>query len=72
MLTGRSEAEAGEAAPWLATLTAALHIPPLREYGLSSADIGALVPQAQRANSMRGNPIALIDAEVAAILEEAI
>jgi alcohol dehydrogenase class IV len=72
LLTGRPEAGAGDAAPWLAKLAAELHIPPLREYGLTSADIGALVPQAQRANSMRGNPIALTDAEVAEILEEAI
>jgi alcohol dehydrogenase class IV len=72
MLTGRPDAGAAEAAGWLAKLAAALHIPPLREYGLASADIGALVPQAQRANSMRGNPIELTDAEVAAILERAI
>ena len=72
LLTGDKEASAADAAEWLGALAAALHIPPLREYGLTSGDIGALVPQAQRANSMRGNPIALTDAEVAEILEQAL
>jgi alcohol dehydrogenase class IV len=72
MLTGQPEAGAGEAAPWLAKLVADLAVPPLREYGLTSADIGELVPQAQKANSMRGNPITLTDAEVAEILERAL
>ena len=47
-------------------------MPPLSAYGLAAADIPALVPAAQKANSMRGNPIALTDAEVAAVLEEAL
>jgi alcohol dehydrogenase class IV len=75
MLTGLTPASPGSAADaveWLQVLVARLNVPPLSSYGLTERDITALVPQAQKANSMRGNPIVLTDAEVAAILEEAL
>ncbi len=64
--------DAAEAVAWLRALVTRLKVPPLAAYGLTAADIPALVPAAQKANSMRGNPIALTDAEVAAVLEEAL
>jgi len=70
LLTGAPDPE--QAVAWLRGLVHDLNVPPLSAYGLSAADIPALVPQAQKANSMRGNPIALTEAQVAAILEEAL
>ena len=42
---------------WLHALTAALSIPGLASFGLTETDIGDVVTAAQRASSMRGNPI---------------
>ena len=48
-----------DAIAWLRELTAALSIPGLASYGLDQAEIDAVVAAAQRASSMRGNPIEL-------------
>ena len=45
----------------------AMKIPPLRVAGLRTNDCGRLVPLAQGASSMKGNPIALTDEELAAL-----
>jgi len=64
LLTGRPGASPTEAIDWLHGLTAALSIPGLASYGLEPSDILSVVTAAQQASSMRGNPIALSDAEV--------
>lgn len=68
LLTGRPDAEAEAGISWLADLTAALSIPGLGSYGLTEAAIPEVVVAAQRASSMRGNPLALSDDEVAEIV----
>jgi alcohol dehydrogenase class IV len=71
LLTGRPEATPEDAIAWLDQLTAALSIPGLASYGLDQAEIGeidAVVAAAQRASSMRGNPIELSDEEVREIV----
>ena len=72
LLTGRPDAGPTEAIDWLEGLTAALSIPGLASYGLDQADIPAFVTAAQRASSMRGNPIELSDAEVSEIVTRAL
>lgn len=57
---------------WLDSLCRRLDIPPLREYGITSADIPAIVAQAQKASSMKGNPIVLDEAALRGILEKAL
>jgi len=52
-------------------LCAELAIPPLSSYGIREADVGALVTQALRASSMKGNPVALESQELAAMLSDA-
>jgi len=71
LLTGRSTARASEAIEWLHQLCADLNVAPLSEFGLTAADIPAVVAQAQKASSMKGNPIALTEEELRKILAEA-
>jgi alcohol dehydrogenase class IV len=69
LLTGHPEATPEEAIGWLQDLTTALSIPGLASYGLDDdAEIAEVVTAAQKASSMRGNPIELTDQEVSEIL----
>ena len=68
LLTDRSDATPEDAIVWLEELTSALSIPGLASYGLDQDQISAVVAAAQKASSMRGNPIALSDEEVGEIV----
>lgn len=72
LLTGRASATADDAAPWLAALVAELEVPALGHYGLNAAAIPALVSDAERASSMRGNPIVLSREELSQTLAAAV
>jgi len=72
LLTGESDATAEDAIDWLHALTAALSIPGLASFGLDESDITEVVTAAQRASSMRGNPIELSDAEVREIVSRSL
>lgn len=71
LLTGSADAEPDDVAPWLADLSASLRVTGLSAYGLTGADTDEVVAAAQRASSMKGNPVDLTDAEVAEILSRA-
>jgi alcohol dehydrogenase class IV len=68
LLTGEPDAGPEDAIAWLQRLTTALAIPGLATYGLDNAEIAAVVAAAQRASSMRANPVELSDAEVTEIV----
>jgi alcohol dehydrogenase class IV len=68
VLTGRPDATPENGIGWLRELTAALSIPGLASYRLSDDEIPAVVNAAQKASSMRANPIELTDAEVTEIV----
>jgi alcohol dehydrogenase class IV len=68
LLTGQPDATPEDAIAWLQELTAALAIPGLASYRLIEDEIPAMVTAAQRASSMRGNPIELTDAEVTEVV----
>jgi alcohol dehydrogenase class IV len=72
VLTGRDGAAAADAIDHLEHLRAELEIPPLRAWGVTALHVPALVAQARRASSMRGNPVELTDAELTGILIGAI
>jgi alcohol dehydrogenase class IV len=72
LLTGQPDAKPEDAISWLRSLTAALSIPGLASYGLDEAEIPAVVDTAQRASSMRANPIELTDAEVREIVTQSL
>ncbi|HEU4908255.1 MAG TPA: iron-containing alcohol dehydrogenase, partial [Propionibacteriaceae bacterium] len=68
LLSGRPEASPEAAIAWLAELAAAMSIPGLASYGLNQDAIATVVAAAQKASSMRGNPIELSDQEVTQIV----
>jgi alcohol dehydrogenase class IV len=68
LLTGELDGSPEDAIAWLDQLTAALSIPGLASYGLDQDEVDAVVMAAQRASSMRGNPIELSDDEVREIV----
>lgn len=57
---------------WLEQIRADLGIPRLSAYGLGEADIPGLCEKAQRASSMKGNPIQLTAGELGEILHSAL
>jgi alcohol dehydrogenase class IV len=71
-LTGDPEADAWSGVSWVRGLCTEMKIPPLREAGLSVTDCGRLIPLAQRASSMQGNPVKLSEEELRGILEAAL
>jgi alcohol dehydrogenase class IV len=68
LLTGRRESDGLEAAARLRALTRSLDIAGLSRWGVTRADVEALVAKGKTASSMRANPIALTDEELAGIL----
>jgi alcohol dehydrogenase class IV len=72
ILTGQSSATVAEGLAWLQRLCTELEVPPLSRFGLSDRDISQVVEQAQRASSMKGNPIELSGVELADILQRAL
>jgi alcohol dehydrogenase class IV len=71
LLTGDETVRAEDGATWVRELCKAFNIRPLTEYGLEAEDYPTLVEQSQKANSMKGNPVALTDEELLQILEAA-
>jgi alcohol dehydrogenase class IV len=68
LLTGDPHAAAADAIRWVHSVCADLSIPPLSDHGLTASDIPVVVAQAQKASSMKANPILLTDFELTDIL----
>jgi len=72
LVTGNPAATIEEGLRWIGELCRALDIPGLARYGMGESDVGALVAKARVASSMKGNPIALTDAELSEIARRAL
>ncbi len=72
LVTGDPAATIEDGARWLAGLVAAAGIRPLRAFGIDVGAIDGAVAKARGSSSMQGNPIALTDGELRAILGAAI
>jgi alcohol dehydrogenase class IV len=72
LLTGDKEATAQEGVKWTGELVNTLKIPGLSIYGMSEKDFPEAVDKTMKANSFKGNPIALNEKELRAILEKAL
>jgi len=72
ILTGKADATAADGVAWVQDLCAALAVPPLSRFGVTEADFPLVVAQAQKASSMKGNPLPLTDEELTEILRQAI
>jgi alcohol dehydrogenase class IV len=71
IVTGNPAADASAGVAWVRALSAELKIPPLPGADLTDEQVAAIIPVAQRASSMQGNPVKLPDAELLAILKQA-
>jgi alcohol dehydrogenase class IV len=71
LLTGEKDAPAEAAIRELSDLCSALKIRPLREHGLTAAEIPTVVEKAAAASSMKANPLPLGLDELTEILERA-
>jgi alcohol dehydrogenase class IV len=71
LLTGDSQAHISDGIRWLHRLTAQLAIPKLTHWGFKPDKVPLLVASAQRASSMKGNPIHLTDDELTGIITQA-
>ena len=72
LLTGRADASADEGIAWIRETVAQTDIPRLSAHGLAPHDVPAIVEQAQRASSMKGNPVALATEDLIGILNAAL
>lgn len=71
LLTGKKSAPASEGVVWLEDICRRMNIPPLSRFGVTKEIILELVPKAQRASSMKGNPIELTAEELTKLLTAA-
>lgn len=72
IVTGAEDATIEDGIAWVRDLVRELGIRPLGSLGIAAADLPELVARGQRASSMKGNPIALDDAELRAVLAAAL
>ncbi|HXM46103.1 MAG TPA: iron-containing alcohol dehydrogenase, partial [Bryobacteraceae bacterium] len=72
ILTGRAQATPEDGAAWVECLCRDLEIRSLGAYGVSLADVPALVDAAARASSMKANPIVLTRSQLEDLLTRAI
>lgn len=68
ILTGRPDAPAEEGIRWARETCRELEIPPLSAYGMSEQDVPALIAEAAKASSMKGNPLVLQAEELREVL----
>jgi alcohol dehydrogenase class IV len=72
LLTENQNATSAEGIDWLLELANHLNVPPLSSYGVREEDFPEIITKAQRASSMKGNPIKLTEDELHQILACAI
>lgn len=72
LCTGNPKATPDDLLAWLRGLVAQLNIPGLATYNFGEADFDTLIPQAQAASSMKGNPIVLTADELRQALRAAL
>jgi alcohol dehydrogenase class IV len=71
-LTGEATAKASDCVDWIKNLCSKLSVPSLADFGLTEADFEVAAKKAQRASSMKGNPIELTGDELLDILRKAV
>jgi alcohol dehydrogenase class IV len=71
ILAGERDVSSLDGAEWVSQLVNELNIPRLSKYGMTKEDFPEAVEKTQKANSFKGNPIALSEEELIEILEQA-
>ena len=72
ILTGEKDATPQDAVIWASELINSLNIPQLSAYGMNEEKFSEAVEKTMKANSFKGNPIALTENELVLILERAL
>jgi alcohol dehydrogenase class IV len=72
ILTGHKDATAYDGVEWTTDLVDELKIPRLSSFGMRPEDFREAVQKTQKANSFKGNPIALHERELTNILNQAL
>jgi len=72
LLTGRPGAVADDGVRLVTDLCVEFSVPRLAHYGITAAHVADVVPHAQRASSMKGNPVELTAAELEELLSAAL
>jgi alcohol dehydrogenase class IV len=72
LLTNNPNASAADGVAWVRETCDLLETLPLGHFGLTHSDIPDIVAQAKQANSMKGNPVTLLDEELAEVLQAAL
>jgi alcohol dehydrogenase class IV len=72
LLTGSPSARADDGVEWVRSMCAELSLPRLSDFGMTEKDLPAIAAQAQKASSMRGNPVTLAAEGLMKILKEAL
>jgi alcohol dehydrogenase class IV len=72
IVTGNSKATVDDGANWIGELVQSLGVPPLRTYGITAGDASAVVQKAERASSMKANPISLTEEELTGVFAESL
>lgn len=68
VLTGSPAASAEDGVAWIQETCKMLHIPGLASYGLTAERFAEAIDKGKKSSSMKGNPVALTDAQLAQIL----
>jgi alcohol dehydrogenase class IV len=72
ILVGDPQADAVDGVTWIQEMASVLAVPSLSTYGVNESDLDSIIEKAQRASSMKGNPIKLTNEELWHILEMAL
>jgi alcohol dehydrogenase class IV len=72
VLTGKADAKAVDSIHWLHSMCERMQVKPLSSFGMTREEIPSVVVRAQKASSMKGNPIPLTEDELAWILSQAL
>jgi alcohol dehydrogenase class IV len=72
IVTGKTNAKASDGINWVQKTCNLLKLPPLSDYGITETDFHSLIEKAQKASSMKGNPVQLTEEEMAKILQQAL
>jgi alcohol dehydrogenase class IV len=72
LLTGQKDASAEAGIEWVRALCAELNVPVLRTWGVTEANLPAVVENAARASSMQANPLPLTNEELLAVMKAAL
>ena len=72
LLTGRNEASAEDGIQWIRALCADINVPALHVWGITEADLPAVVERANHASSMKSNPLPLTPEELLALVTAAL